>query len=344
MTESQKWNAVINNSQEADGTFFYAVKSTGIFCRPSCKSKKPARENTVFFDTCESAVASGFRPCKRCRPDLDEYSPQKDIAIKAKHLIEQYFSDKQKLEKEINKLGISKSRLAQIFREEYKMSMNDYSNDIKIKLAKEKLQYTDMPVIDIAFLLGFESLSSFFVFFRKYTGITPKECRQRKYDTVYDSNGLYGIYDTLCGQITIASSGGVITAVQFGKHTEFGAREQKTELTDEAAIQIDEYFSKGRKSFDIPLAINGTEFQKQVLRAIRDIPYGETRTYKEIAQKIGRPSASRAVGMASNKNSILLMIPCHRVIGSNGTLVGYAGGIDMKAKLLRLERNNIGTH
>jgi len=111
-------------------------------------------------------------------------------------------------------------------------------------------------------------------------------------------------------------------------------------LTDKTASELKEYFSGRRKSFDIPLAPQGTQFQRNVWDALCQIPYGETRTYKEIAKAIGKPNASRAVGMANNKNSILLLIPCHRVIGSNGSLVGYAGGIDIKEKLLQLEQNN----
>lgn len=340
MTENEKWNAVISNNADGDGLFYYAVKSTGIFCRPSCKSKELLRENVMFFDCREDAVAAGFRPCKRCRPELVDYQPLTDIAKQAKNVIEEYHSQKQQLADELQKLGVSNRRIAQIFKQEYGVSTTEYTNSIRIQIAKEQLQLLTLPIIDIAYSLGFESLSAFFTFFRKNTGITPREYRNHKGKSWFLSNSFYGVYDTTFGQITIACNGSAIVAVQFGSQMLFGGKEQRTELTDKTAFELNEYFSGRRKSFDIPLAPQGTQFQRNVWDALCQIPYGEVQTYKEIAKAIGKPNSSRAVGMANNKNPILLLIPCHRVIGSNGSLVGYVGGIDKKVKLLQLEQNN----
>lgn len=340
MTENEKWNAVISNSTDADGLFYYAVKSTGIFCRPSCKSKEPVRENVMFFDCREDAIAAGFRPCKRCRPELVEYQPLADIAKQAKNVIDQYYSEKQQLTDELQKLGISKRRMAQIFKQQYGISPTEYVNSLRIQIAKEQLQQSALPIIEIAYSLGFESLSAFFTFFRKNTGAAPREYRNYQGNPSLLANTFYGVYDTTFGQITITCSDSAIVAVQFGNQMRSGSKEQRTELTDKTASELIEYFSGRRKSFDIPLAPQGTQFQRNVWDALCQIPYGETRTYKEIAKAIGKANASRAVGMANNKNTILLLIPCHRVIGSNGSLVGYAGGIDTKEKLLQLEQNN----
>lgn len=339
MTDNERWNAVIGNNADVDGLFYYAVKSTGIFCRPSCKSKKPVRENVMFFDCREDAIASGFRPCKRCRPELLDYQPLTDVAILAKNVIEQYHSEKQQLADEFQKLGVSKRRIAQIFKQEYGVSPTEYANHIRIQNAKEQLQHSTLSIIDIAYSLGYESLSAFFTFFRKNTGITPKEYRNHKGKPSLLENSFYGVYDTTFGQITIVCNGFAIVAVQFGNQM-CGIKEKRTELTDKTAFDINEYFSGRRKDFDIRIAPQGTQFQRNVWDALCQIPYGETRTYKEIAKAIGNPKASRAVGMANNKNPILLLIPCHRVIGANGSLVGYAGGIDMKEKLLQLEQSN----
>lgn len=340
MTDNEKWDAVISNNTDADGLFYYAVKSTGIFCRPACKSKKPVRENVMFFDCREDAIASGFRPCKRCRPDLVNYQPLTDIAKQAKNAIETYHSEKQQLLDELQKMGVSKRRIAQLFKQQYGVSPTEYVNRLRIQIAKEQLQQSSQPIIDIAYSLGFNSLSAFFTFFRKNTGETPREYRNHKGRPSYSADTFYSVYNTPFGQITIACNGSAIVAVQFGNRIPFGIKEQRTELTDKAAFELNEYFSGRRKGFDIPLAPQGTEFQRNVWDALCQIPYGETRTYKEIAEAIGKPNASRAVGMANNKNSILLLIPCHRVIGANGSLVGYAGGIDIKEKLLQLEQNN----
>lgn len=153
------------------------------------------------------------------------------------------------------------------------------------------------------------------------------------------SNVFY--YNTMIGKLGIEENGLAITKVFFvDKDIEEKSVEKKeTELLKEAIKQLNEYFDGKRKEFDLPLAPKGTEFQKKVWNALKEIPFGETRSYGEIARRIGNEKASRAVGMANNKNPIMIIIPCHRVIGANGKLVGYAGGIDIKEKLLNLEKN-----
>ena len=144
--------------------------------------------------------------------------------------------------------------------------------------------------------------------------------------------------ETALGMIGISEIDGFITELFFAKDTQKTAGGQQTPLLKEAEKQIVEYFSGRREAFDLPLAAEGTAFQKIIWEALRKIPYGETRSYKQVAEMIGKPNASRAVGMANNKNPILLVTPCHRVIGSNGKLVGYAAGLGVKEKLLELER------
>ena len=149
-------------------------------------------------------------------------------------------------------------------------------------------------------------------------------------------------YDTIIGSIGIGENGREITDIFFSKNTKVeNTSIKETELISMAIAQLSEYFNGTRKKFDLPLALKGTEFQKSVWKALMTIPYGETRTYKEIAEIIGNPKACRAVGMANNKNPISIVVPCHRVIGSNGKLVGYGGGIEIKKILLKLEKNNI---
>ncbi|MGV8083222.1 MAG: methylated-DNA--[protein]-cysteine S-methyltransferase [Coriobacteriia bacterium] len=154
-------------------------------------------------------------------------------------------------------------------------------------------------------------------------------------------NSFY-IYDTPIGPVAIADNGAAITHIYFpgaktGTRGPKGAEERETELTKRAAEQLREYFVGTRREFDLPLAPEGTPFQQDCWRALQEIPYGETCSYGEIAHRIGRPKASRAVGMGNNRNPIAIVIPCHRVIGSNGSLTGYAGGLDVKQQLLVLE-------
>lgn len=147
----------------------------------------------------------------------------------------------------------------------------------------------------------------------------------------------YGVYETTHGQFTIVCNDLAVVGIHFGNQLPDGCKDNKAELMDRTASELAEYFDGKRKHFDIPFALHGTPFQKAVWDALCHIPYGETRSYKEIAAAVGNPKASRAVGMANNKNPIPLLVPCHRVIGASGLLVGYAGGLDLKKKLLKLE-------
>jgi len=150
-------------------------------------------------------------------------------------------------------------------------------------------------------------------------------------------NKVYVVYDSIFGNIVIESDGSAITSIKTESSIKPVGSLQADELTDKAAAQLDEYFAGKRSTFDVPLNPSGTDFQHRVWNALRDIPYGEIRSYKQIACAIDNPKACRAVGLANNKNPIWIMIPCHRVIGSNGSLIGYGGGLPMKEKLLKLE-------
>ncbi|MCL2662279.1 MAG: methylated-DNA--[protein]-cysteine S-methyltransferase [Oscillospiraceae bacterium] len=147
----------------------------------------------------------------------------------------------------------------------------------------------------------------------------------------------YYTYDSPFGKITIESDGNAVTSVKTQSHTDPTGEKKASTLTDIAAMQLDEYFAGKRKKFDIPINPHGTAFQLSVWKALQAIPYGKTRSYKQIAQAIGNPKACRAVGLANNKNPIWIIIPCHRVIGADGSLTGYGGGINMKKKLLEIE-------
>ena len=153
-------------------------------------------------------------------------------------------------------------------------------------------------------------------------------------------NQIYFEYVTGYGSVTIVSDGGAILAVWLRNTVNLEGRNEADALTDMAAKQLEEYFAGKRTQFDVPLRPVGTEFQQAVWKELLTIPYGETRSYKQVAYGIGKPAACRAVGMANNKNPISIIIPCHRVIGANGSLVGYGGGLDMKRKLLALEQEN----
>lgn len=178
MTDDEKWNAVAENDERYDGVFYYAVKTTGLFCRPSCRSKLPLRENVEYFDCVQDALAAGYKICKRCRPDLMEYRPEREIAQKMKEIIEQYFNLRVALQKQIRELGLSEHRITEIFKEEYGVTPFEYANRFRLEEAKERLLQTNEAVIDIAYSTGFESVTTFYRTFRKYTGTSPARFRK----------------------------------------------------------------------------------------------------------------------------------------------------------------------
>ncbi len=180
MTFDELFNAVISNDESYDTVFIYAVKSTGIYCRPSCKSKAPKVENIEFYETADEAIKAGYRPCKRCRSDLLEYKPMKDIAEKLKNLIDEMFAEVEKLNFEYGKLGLSRKRMVEVFKEEYGLTPSGYVNDLRYKEACRLLEQTDNEVIDIAYSVGFSSLSTFYKFFKERANISPAAYRKGK--------------------------------------------------------------------------------------------------------------------------------------------------------------------
>ncbi|HEY5576523.1 MAG TPA: Ada metal-binding domain-containing protein [Clostridiaceae bacterium] len=184
LTEVEKWEALTKCLSEQDGVFFYGVKTTGIFCRPSCRSREPKRENVEFFDSAQDAEISGFRPCKRCRPDLIKYDPDDDIAKKTKGILDRHYCDRARLQKELKGLGISRNHLVELFRRKYGITPAKYISSHKVAKASHLLSNQDVSIINISLQCGFKSLSAFYELFRKEKGMTPQEFRKNKFSTL----------------------------------------------------------------------------------------------------------------------------------------------------------------
>ncbi len=182
MTFDEMYDAVFSSDESYDTVFFYAVKSTGIYCRPSCKSKTPKVENIEFYKTADEAIKAGYRPCKRCRSDLLDYKPMKEIAEKLKNLIDDMFSELETLNTEIDNLGLSRKRMVEIFKDEYGKTPSAYVNDLRYKEAVRLLVQTDNEIIDIAYSVGFNSLSAFYKFFKERANMSPAVYRKSIYE------------------------------------------------------------------------------------------------------------------------------------------------------------------
>ena len=346
MTDQEKWEAVVRADENADGAFFYAVRSTGIFCRPSCHSRKPSPENVLFFGRPEDALSAGFRPCKRCRPDLHEYLPNREITEQAKAAIRENLVDTRRVAEALTQLGLTRHRLDQVFRAQEGASPAEYLNRLRMDEAERALRASGRSALDIAQSLGFESPSAFAAFFKKHAGVSPSAFRKGERSLPESGVGTPYTFETILGPVTVREDGGRLLSLRFGRAPD--AREgaapdaRGSTLLAEVKKQLNEYFSGARTRFDLPLNPQGTPFQRRVWAALTDIPYGGTRTYTQIAEALGVPKGSRAVGNACRQNPLLVLIPCHRVVGSDGALRGYAGGLDRKGRLLEMERAACG--
>lgn len=178
MTENEKWTAVVQCDTRYDGQFFYGVKTTGVFCRPSCNSKTPLRENVMFFSSAQDAMEQGFRPCKRCRPDLLEYQPVQELTKKAKNIYDTCFTDETALREKIKEIHIVNHHLVRLFHKQYGITPNEYISKLRIENAK-KLLISKKTIIEIAHDSGFRSLTAFYENFKRVTGTTPTEYRKQ---------------------------------------------------------------------------------------------------------------------------------------------------------------------
>ncbi len=178
ITDDEKWQAVKDNDKKFDNTFFYAVKSTRIFCKPSCRSKLPKRENVLYFETIESAQEAGYRSCKRCRSELLAYEPKRIIAKQVKAIFDNHFRESNMVADALQELNLSQRRINDLFKAEYGLSPKIYIGNLRLEEAKRLLIETDDDILNIAYCVGFKSLSVFYSFFKEQTGITPKNYRK----------------------------------------------------------------------------------------------------------------------------------------------------------------------
>ena len=342
--EETMYDALIRRDGGYEGIFVAGVKTTGIFCRPSCTARKPKRENVEFFRTPKDALQSGYRPCRLCHP-LSHKGAIPDWLIPLMDEIDENPDIRMK-DRDIRERGIDPNRVRRWFREHHGMTFQAYLRSLRIGKAFGQIKYGD-KVIDAAFDSGYESLSGFSDSFRKSTGFSPAVSPGKELITVTR------ILTPLGPMIAGAVKKGIClleftdrkmietqlkkintyfsTASVPGEHPHFKSLDR----------QLKEYFDGSRREFSVPLVYPGTEFQMSVWKALQTIPYGTTRSYGEQARLLGKPKAVRAVARANGANRIGIIIPCHRVIGSDGNLVGYGGGLWRKKYLLNLERKNL---
>ncbi len=339
----EKYAAIGTQDTHYEGVFVTAVKTTGIFCRPSCRARKPKAENVIFFATAQEAIQHGFRPCKVCRPmeKLDE-TPQyvKDVIAELQQ--NPYLRLK---DNDLRQRGIRPSQIRRWFKKHHNITFHAYQRMLRINTAFNSISQ-GASVTDSAFDSGYDSLSGFNQSYRSIFGTPPTGSKKKTVLNIVR-------FTTRVGPMFACASSAGLCLLDFtdrrGLETEFKGLCKRLNAVilpgtnphlDQVQQEIAEYFSGARKSFTVPLHAPGTEFQQSVWELLQAIPYGETRSYKQQAVALGKPKAIRAVAAANGHNRIGIIIPCHRVIGSDGSLTGYGGGLHRKQWLLDFEHAN----
>ena len=339
---SVMYRALVERDSTFEGTFFVGVKTTGIFCRPTCRAKKPRKENVEFFHSVKEALFNGYRPCKLCHPL--EYKGEMPDWLKP--LIDEINSNSATRIKDSDLLnkGINPFRVRRWFKENLNMTFQAYLRTLRINGAYGRIKLGEEKVVEAAFNSDYDSLSGFNSTFKKTTGFTPIESKGK--NLIQITRIL-----TPLGPMLAGSFKEKICLLEFIDRRMLETQIKRikkifntesvpgnTPIFDELNKQLDEYFTGQRKEFSIPLSYEGTPFQMKVWNELLKIPYGTTVSYKTQAININNPKAVRAVGKANGDNRIAIIIPCHRVIGANGELVNYGGGIWRKQYLINLEK------
>jgi AraC family transcriptional regulator, regulatory protein of adaptative response / methylated-DNA-[protein]-cysteine methyltransferase len=344
LTRDRMYKAIIEKDPTFEGVFFTCVKTTGIFCRPGCTARKPKLENVEFVGTAKDALGKGYRPCKICEPlKLPHETPDFVQAL----LDEIRDNPAVKItDWELRKRHIEPHTIRRWFLKNHGMTFHAYQRMFRINTAFKKLQSGE-TVTHTAFDTGFESLSGFGDSFKAVFGVSPKNGKEQK---IIDLTRL----ETPLGTMVACATAEGVCLLEFTDRrmleTEFKALAKHYNATilqgdnphfETLKKQLDEYFAGVRKEFTVPLVMPGTAFQQAVWQELLSIPYGSTRSYAEQAAALQKPEAVRAVANANGMNRIAVIVPCHRVIGSDGNLTGYGGGLWRKKWLLDMEREKI---
>jgi AraC family transcriptional regulator of adaptative response/methylated-DNA-[protein]-cysteine methyltransferase len=330
------WAAFMRRDRSWDGRIVGAVKTTGIYCKPSCPAKRPKREHVEFFATNEEARGAGFRACMRCKPD--EVGRDREAVAAAVKLIDQA-EETPNLADLAEAVGYAPHHFQRIFKRDLGVSPAEYARGLRNRRAQEALKQNDR-VTDAVYDAGYAGPSGFYSDAKERLGMTPSAWRDGgRGETIRWTH-----FDSPIGRMLIAATSKGICRLTFDDSVESLRRlfpkativEDAGGLRDlvEGALAATERPLAAR---ELPIDVAGTAFQEAVWRELRKIPPGETRSYAQIAAAIGQPNAVRAVGTANGDNHVAVLIPCHRVIRSDGSLGGYAGGLDRKRKLLAAE-------
>jgi len=345
LNTEQCWAAVVAHDARRDGSFFYSVRTTGVYCRPGCASRQPRRENVAFWETAAAAEAAGFRPCKRCRPNEASAAARHVAAIERACALIRARDSLPGLAELAAAAGISRFHFHRVFKQVTGATPREWGTAHRGGRFAERLD-AGAPIADAVYAAGFGASSRAYAAAPSELGMTP---RARRRGGSGEAIGFTTVATPL-GWALIAATGRGICMTALGDDTASLEADLRRRFPAARIAPADAALAAWAKTIvgfitrpeappALPLDIVGTAFQAQVWRALQKIPPGKTATYGEIAAALGRPKAVRAVAQACASNKLALLVPCHRVVRGDGGLAGYRWGVERKRALLARERD-----
>lgn len=340
----RQWQAVLARNVNEDGKFVFAVSSTGIYCRPSCPSKRPRRENVTFFRKTDEAEKAGYRACLRCRPKAAGGNPQTETVKAVCRYIEQHLDEPITLSRLGKEFGQSPFHLQRTFKALLGITPRAYADSCRLNQLKSQLR-AGHSVTRAMYDAGYSSSSRLYERTASQLGMTPDKYRRGAIAAPIR----YTITGSPLGRLLVAATDKGICAIQFADSDDELEHGLKHEFPFAVRRRDDQFMHAWKQSLlqqmrgqklnrSLPLDIQATAFQRRVWTYLQSIPFGATRSYGQVAKAIGRPTASRAVARACAANPVAVAIPCHRIVREDGDMGGYRWGIERKKALLAMER------
>lgn len=344
LTDEGRWQALVNKDERADGLFWFSVKTTGVYCRPSCPARPPKRENVIFHLSLEDAERAGFRACKRCDPKGCGLASQHSKAVATACRLIREADNFPSLNQLAESVKMSPGYFHRLFKATTGLTPKEYSNAHRSDRVKKALPKWE-TVTEAIYEAGYNSNGRFYAGSSKILGMKPKEYREGG----TGSTIRFAIAECSLGGIIVASSEKGVCAILMDDDPEKLLRDLQDQFPKAHLIGGDEEYEKlvakvigfveaPKIGLDLPLDIRGTAFQQRVWKELQRIPPGKTVSYSEVAKRIGLPKSVRAVAQACGANSLAVAVPCHRVLRKNGDLSGYRWGVDRKQALLIREK------